>query len=225
MIGSQPLPAVLADAGYGANICAGVGADGQLCTPRAGRVQIGVVMLRNMARGLQRLYLPLGVALCLAFVGTVALDGSWGPASAGDDAAPARFQPHYESLATAKTNLRRGPSFKHHILWVYHRKGLPVKVLSKYDVWRRVQMPDGTVGWLHRIMLSDQRSVLVTAKHDTPLRATAAQTSKTIALAQPGVTAMLERCTKSACEIETDGLTGWIDKKRIWGVSAGEVFP
>lgn len=178
-----------------------------------------------MARGLQRFGLPLGLAVCLAFLGAVAADGIWGPASAGDDAASARFQPHYESLSAPKSYLRQGPSFKHHVLWVYHRKGLPVKVLSKYDVWRRVQMPDGTVGWLHRAMLSDRRTVLVTVKQNTPLREDAAQGSKTIALAQPGVTAMLERCTENSCEIFAHGLAGWIDKKNIWGVGAGEVFP
>ena len=80
-------------------------------------------------------------------------------------------QPRFASLAAAETYLRQGPSYRNRILWVYRRRGLPVEVLAQYDVWRRVRMPDGTVGWVHAAMLSARRTVVVTAKANVPLRA------------------------------------------------------
>jgi SH3-like domain-containing protein len=131
-------------------------------------------------------------------------------------------QPRFASLAAAKTYLRQGPSYRNRILWVYRRRGLPVEVLAEYDVWRRVRMPDGTVGWVHTAMLSARRTVVVTAKADAPLRADADPGSKTLALAQPGVIAKLETCAAAACQVRVGGVDGWIDKNDIWGVGRGE---
>ena len=130
----------------------------------------------------------------------------------------------YASLSRDKVYLREGPTYRHRVLWVYRRKGLPVRVLSKYDVWRRVEMPDGAAGWLHNTMLSDARTALITAKKPAPLREQAAADAKILALAAPGVIAKLEACQVQACEVTADGVTGWVDKKNIWGVSAGDTF-
>ncbi len=141
-------------------------------------------------------------------------------------AAPAEgpIAPHFASLASDKVFLREGPTYDHPVLWVYRRKGLPVLVTAQYDVWRRVRDSDGTVGWINDSMLSAARTVVVTARSPAPLRAGAAPNSKTLALAQPGVIAKLEACEPAACEISAGGVDGWIDKKNIWGVTAGDVF-
>jgi SH3-like domain-containing protein len=56
------------------------------------------------------------------------------------------------------------------------------------------------------------------------LRADFPLTSKVVAYAQPGVVAKLKACKPAACEVETSGVEGWVDKKNIWGVELGEVF-
>lgn len=139
-------------------------------------------------------------------------------------AAPARKPLGYASLSRDKVYLREGPTYRHRVLWVYRRKGLPVQVLSKYDVWRRVQMPDGATGWLHNTMLSDARTALITARKPAPLREDAAPQSKILALAGPGVIAKLKACQVRTCEVTADGVTGWVDKKNIWGAGAGDIF-
>lgn len=137
-----------------------------------------------------------------------------------DDRPPA--VPRFASLGSDKVYMRAGPTYRHRILWVYHRKGLPVEIVAQYDVWRRVHDSEGTTGWVHASMISETRTVLVTAH--AAIRRDSDPHAKILALAQPGVVAKLESCEASACEIATGRTDGWIDKKNIWGVKPGEVF-
>lgn len=132
--------------------------------------------------------------------------------------------PRYASLDRDKVFLREGPSYEHRILWVYRHKGLPVKIIAQFDVWRRVQDWQGSVGWIHSSMLSDVRTVMVTSRKPAPLRKSDDPSSKILALAQPGVIAKLEACRASACEVAADGIDGWLAKKNIWGVNTSESF-
>ena len=133
-------------------------------------------------------------------------------------------QTTFMSLSRDKVFLRDGPTYQHRVLWIYHRKDLPVEVVTSYDVWRRVRDHDGTVGWINNSMLSARRTVLVTAKRPVAVRAASAPDAKVITLAQPGVVAKLEACEALVCEISASGTEGWIQKKDIWGVGAGEIF-
>lgn len=126
--------------------------------------------------------------------------------------------PRFASLASNKVYLRQGPSYKHRILWVYRRKGLPVEIVAEFDVWRKVTMPDGTQGWVHVAMLSSDRTIVVTGKTKIAIRAGARADARILVLAEPGVIAKLEDCDASACEVDVAGTDGWIDKTNIWGV-------
>jgi SH3-like domain-containing protein len=130
----------------------------------------------------------------------------------------------YMSLSHDKAFVREGPSYQHRVLWIYHRKELPVEVVQSYDVWRKIRDSDGTMGWVNGTMLSDRRTVVVTAQAPAKIRAADVPNAKVMALAQPGVVARLEACEADACEITADGTEGWIQKQDVWGVSAGEVF-
>src|SRR3546814_17287807 len=69
--------------------------------------------------------------------------------------------PRYASLASGKPNMRTGPGDRYPITWLYQRKGLPVRVVKEYGIWREVVDPDGERGCLHRPMVSDPRTALV----------------------------------------------------------------
>jgi SH3-like domain-containing protein len=137
-------------------------------------------------------------------------------------AAPAKIL-RYVSQRSDKAYLREGPSFAHKVLWIYRHRGYPFAVLAEFDVWRRVQAPDGTIGWMAASMLTDKRSVLVTGKGRVPLTAKA-DGGKVTALADPGAVASLESCTRESCRIHGESVDGWIAKNRIWGVGADEIF-
>jgi SH3-like domain-containing protein len=77
---------------------------------------------------------------------------------------------------------------------------------------------------MHESMLSNRRTVLVTSRKPAAIRRSDKPKSKPIAFAQAGVVAKLEACEAAACEISASGTEGWIQKKDIWGVRAGEVF-
>ena len=69
--------------------------------------------------------------------------------------------PRYASLAAPEVNVRTGPSTDHPIRWVYARAQLPVRIVEEFDVWRRIEDPDGETGWAHSSLLSVRRTVLV----------------------------------------------------------------
>ncbi|HJW40104.1 MAG TPA: SH3 domain-containing protein [Rhizomicrobium sp.] len=141
-------------------------------------------------------------------------------AAATSDTPP--FVPHYASIRRGEANLREGPSYANRILWIYRRADYPVKIVASFDAWRRVKDVDGTTGWMHHTQLSDRRSVLFIAK--SPLRADADPKSKIVAFAAPGVVAWLKACEPLMCQVDATGTEGWVDKRNIWGVEAGEVF-
>jgi len=129
----------------------------------------------------------------------------------------------YVSQRPDKAFLREGPSYAHKVLWIYRHRGYPFAVIAEFDVWRRVQAPDGTVGWMSANMLTDQRTVLITGKGQVKLTKDA-DGGKAVALADPGAIARLVACTRYACHIKGEAVDGWIPKDRIWGVKADEVF-
>jgi SH3-like domain-containing protein len=131
-------------------------------------------------------------------------------------AAAAADIPRFQTLSHDKVYMRQGPSYKHRIIWVYQRKGLPVEILSVYDIWRRVRAPDGTVGWIQNSMLSNRPGVVVTSAKRAPIRAEENLKSKVLALADKGVVASLKGCARWACKIEVQGVTGWIARAAVW---------
>jgi SH3-like domain-containing protein len=129
----------------------------------------------------------------------------------------------YVSQRSDKAYLREGPTYAHKVLWVYRHRGYPFAVIAQFDTWRRVRAADGTLGWMSAAMLSDQRTVLVTGQGRVKITA-GADSSKVVALADPGAVAGLKACTHDACHIHGEEIDGWIPKSRIWGVGADEVF-
>jgi len=130
----------------------------------------------------------------------------------------------YVSQRTDRAYLREGPTFAHKVLWQYRHRGYPFAVIAQFDIWRRVQAADGTVGWMSAAMLTDQRTVLVTGKGRVKIFADT-NSGKVVALADPGAVASLKSCTREACRIRGEkSIAGWIAKDRIWGVAPGEVF-
>jgi SH3-like domain-containing protein len=130
---------------------------------------------------------------------------------------------HFVSQRADKADLREGPSYAHKVLWIYRHKGYPFQVTASFDVWRRVVDADGTVGWISAVLLSDQRTVLVTGKGRTQIRENP-QGGKVVGLADPGAIANLKSCTEDACHIHGQDIDGWIARNRVWGVGADEVF-
>lgn len=69
--------------------------------------------------------------------------------------------PRFAAMRADKVYMRKGPGQRYPIEWVYHRRGLPVKVEREFDVWRLVEDADGTKGWVHQATLVGQRTFVI----------------------------------------------------------------
>lgn len=129
--------------------------------------------------------------------------------------------PYFGSLHADKVNLRAGPGDRYPIEWVYVRRDWPVQVIAHFDHWRRVRDWEGTEGWIHEKMLSSQREVIVLGGvrglHQSP-----DPKAGLVARAEPGVMAKLGECRGEWCQIAAGGITGWVARSDIWGVTPTE---
>ena len=67
----------------------------------------------------------------------------------------------WASLKYNKTYLRTGPSKDNKVIWVYKRKGLPLKILRKKNEWNEVLLPSGQKGWINSSQISKKRLSLI----------------------------------------------------------------
>jgi SH3-like domain-containing protein len=126
--------------------------------------------------------------------------------------------PHFVSLRAREANLRRGPGQEFRIEWVYKRQGMPLVLLDRFDVWRQVRDPEGTVGWMHRQMLSSKRTVMIVGEA-RPVKDKPDAAAAQIATAEPGAVGELERCEGAWCLVDFPGPSqnGWLPKNGLWG--------
>ncbi|MEG3347980.1 hypothetical protein IFJ82_01340 [Novacetimonas hansenii] len=69
--------------------------------------------------------------------------------------------PRFAAFRADEVNLRAGPGQRYPIDWVYHRRGLPVKIEREFDVWRLVEDADGQKGWVHQATLVGTRTFVI----------------------------------------------------------------
>ena len=101
------------------------------------------------------------------------------------------------------------------------RKGMPVEVIDRFDVWRKIRDWQGSVGWVHERMLVGNRTVIVMGMERT-LHADPSEAAKPVARAQPGVVGRLLACRGTWCRIEAQGVKGWVERRAIFGVTLDE---
>jgi SH3-like domain-containing protein len=129
--------------------------------------------------------------------------------------------PHFASLRSGDVDLRVGPGKQYPIEWKYQRRGLPVEVIAKSDVWRKIRDWEGTEGWVHQSMLVEQRTVIVRGEVRV-LRERADPSSPAVARLEPKLVGRLLECEGPWCRIEVQGIRGWLRRTEIWGVYPDE---
>jgi len=130
--------------------------------------------------------------------------------------------PRFVSLKHDKAYMRKGPSRDHPIEWVYIVKGLPLKVVSEYEVWRKVIDSNGTTGWMHHTQLSRKRIIEVTSSN-LELRKKPKLDSEVIAIAEVGALLNIERCDKTWCRLSHETFKGWAPRDGYYGLLENEV--
>ena len=139
-----------------------------------------------------------------------------------EDPGPSGPAAHFASLRADKVNLHTGPGDEYPISWQYVRRGLPVEVLTVFDIWRKIRDVDGTEGWVNQVMLTGRRSILITGG-TRALRHNPAADAEIVAELEAGVIAKLAHCDPVWCQVETHSYSGWLKRDEVWGLEPGEV--
>jgi SH3-like domain-containing protein len=166
----------------------------------------------------------LVVVLVLAGTGDAFAQGASGSAeetSKGEETS--RAIPRFVSLASSEVNVRTGPGEQYPVTWKFVRQGLPVEVVAEYELWRRIRAQDGTIGWVHKSLLSGRRTAVIVGATRL-LHADPDAASPVVVQAQAGVQGRLRKCHGSWCEMEISGHKGWLTRDQIWGVYPTEAL-
>jgi SH3-like domain-containing protein len=145
----------------------------------------------------------LTIALLLAAVG---------PAAAQSDVE----LPYWASINVDEARMRKGPSPDVPVIWEYRRKDLPVKVVARFETWRKIEDPDGTQGWMAARLLSRTRTAIITGGI-RPMREEPNVAAAVAYRAEPGVVGRITDCKDGWCRIDVRGRKGWIETDHIWG--------
>jgi SH3-like domain-containing protein len=131
--------------------------------------------------------------------------------------------PRFVSLRANQVNMRSGPGKRYPVVWIYHLRGLPVEVIYEYDTWRKIRDPEGAEGWVHKNMLSGQRT-LITMGEPQALHGEPNADSPTVAQVDQGVVGKLLGCPSALdyCRVDVGGYLGWLPRSAFWGVYRGE---
>lgn len=133
-----------------------------------------------------------------------------------------RKAPYFASISAGEARMRTGPGRNYPVAWLYLRSGLPVKVIETYPHWRKIQDPDGTIGWMQANLLADTRTAMV---RDGGIRVllTAPRTGAGVAWrVEPKVIGRISRCDDGWCRFDVGGRAGYIEIGDLWGVEPGE---
>lgn len=120
--------------------------------------------------------------------------------------------------------MRTGPGTRYPIRWVYQRQSLPMEVANEFGHWREVRDYEGVKGWIHKSMLSGQRTVIIDVKKNQILHAKPDVESAAMLVAEPEVVAPVVQCAASWCELQIAGRKGWMPKEVLWGIKSNEII-
>ncbi|WP_246704511.1 SH3 domain-containing protein [Rhizobium sp. P32RR-XVIII] len=136
--------------------------------------------------------------------------------------------PRFVSLKANGGRMRIGPSLEYAAKWVYTKRGVPFEITAEYDNWREVRDCDGVSGWMHRALLSSQRTAVVGPwlKAPVALHATPGDSSQITARLSARVGLQINSCDGDWCAVAVTGhaARGFLHQSSIWGVYLHEII-
>ncbi len=124
------------------------------------------------------------------------------------------FKPKFVSLKNSTTNVRAGPGTQYPILWVFKRKGWPVKAISKYQYWYKIIDNEGETGWIYKNLISNTHTVIVSVGEPALMYHTS-EADKPIMKLSSNVILRLNKCNLYLCEVAYNKRRGWVSKSRL----------
>ena len=118
--------------------------------------------------------------------------------------------------ATYKANLRKGPGDWYPIKWQINTPSLPLKVLEKGEFYNKVELHDGTKGWLSKILTSNKKNLIVIK--DANLLSSNGKIKAKVLKDNIIKTYNCDLEKKSQmCKVEIQNVKGFIKKSYLWG--------
>ena len=117
------------------------------------------------------------------------------------------------------SKLRIGPGKKFPISWRLVRKGLPVKLIERFEDWRKIELHDGTIGWINVSQLTKKRTIICISKAKIYSKPT--RNSSSIADVEIASILELKNCNNKWCKVHSVeyNITGYILKEKVWGIN------
>lgn len=135
-----------------------------------------------------------------------------------------RKPPYWASISAGEARMRTGPSLTYPATWLYKRRDLPIRVLEIYPSWRKVQEPDGTVGWMLQGLLSDARTAIVLPGAARTMHVEPSETAAAAYRIAPGAIGGVSKCGNGWCRMDVKGRAGFIRTSDLWGVDPDEAL-
>ena len=124
--------------------------------------------------------------------------------------------PRFAALRSNDVNLRTGPGTRYPISWILKKKFLPVKVIMEHENWRKIQLQDGTIGWVFQSMLTGNKMITM-HNEKTLLRKSPNNQSAILASVGKNVICELKLCKDAWCRITLNQHSGGVERSQIWG--------
>jgi len=128
------------------------------------------------------------------------------------------FVSYFASIKSNEVNARVGPNVRYPTKWVFIKKDEPVRVIAKFDKWRKIKDIAGDEGWVHMSMLSPKRFIIITGSKIVKMHKKPSDDAVVIAELEPGVRASLGECDDAFCIVNIQKIKGFISKKFLWGI-------
>ena len=121
-----------------------------------------------------------------------------------------------------KVNARTGPSFRYVVKFTYIKKGTILKVTNTFEDWYLIEDLEGDEGWVHKnIVISQKNSKSITIKSNKDIfcyKQPVLETQKVFKTSHL-VNFRMKSCNENWCHLEKEGISGWCQKKYLWGWS------
>lgn len=140
------------------------------------------------------------------------------------ESASASEIPRMASLKASEVNVRVGPGSQYPIVWMLLCVGLPVRIVAEFDMWRKIEDPLGTTGWVHKRLLSGRQTLFLREEH--VLHAAPDRRGRAVAKLSTGV--IVDKIDKICSgnqiwyAVKVQGLKGFIPQKVCWGEPQNE---
>jgi len=123
---------------------------------------------------------------------------------------------YYMSLKNNNVNVRQGPSFEYPIKFIYKKKYLPIKIIDRFENFRKFRDLYNNSGWIHISQLSKKKTAL-NIKEKNLLLTKPQIYSKPIAQIEKGKLVIIKKCKVNWCKVLINKYVGWIRRDSIWG--------